>query len=70
MHLLGMDTIDCDLPPKPFLCKEDMYSYIHSVAQDILDKYVKVTEGKRLVRILEAGTFTNLTYIGLYMYRQ
>ena len=45
MHMLGMETMDSEPPRVPFLCNEDMYTYIHGIAKNILDRYVKISEG-------------------------
>ena len=46
IHMLGMEDMDSDPPRIPLLCKEDFYTYIHDTAKNILDRYVKINDGK------------------------
>ena len=46
IHMLGMEDMDSDPPRIPLLCEEDFYTYIHDTAKNILDRYVKINDGK------------------------
>ena len=45
MHMLGMENMDSDPPRKPMLSEGDFFEYIHDTARNILDRYVKISDG-------------------------